>query len=229
MFEKEYADDMDMGALDLDDIEGPLDANSALKQLIEEQNEMLETGKISDEDKLKTLLLNGLDGEEKDSDDESNLVQLEIELDAGKHRERLYDCESILSTYSTLYNHPKMIRTATRSSKKINIDPVNGIVVPPNTGLTKKNLRELDGSDNMEKCSDVRSNYSRASRIKDLSERDPTETPEERKARKMAFKELKRERRLEKKANKTAFKLESDVQKRDLVRLKNGVNTMKLV
>ncbi|XP_015793991.1 protein LTV1 homolog [Tetranychus urticae] len=231
MFEKEYGNDMDLGALDLDDIEGSINPNKcqALKKLIQDEEDLKQVKLLSKDDKIKTLTLNGEENSDN-TDTENDLVQLEIELDAGKHGERLYDCESVLSTYSNLYNHPKLIRTERSAPKKLNIDPVSGVIVSPNTGLTKKNLRELDViNDSDGKKSGPRSSYSRISRISELSERDKNESPEERKARKAAFKEMKRERRIEKKANRTAFKMESDNQKRDMVHLRNNVNSMKLI
>merc|ERR1712173_323008 len=62
-----------------------------------------------------------------------------------------------------------------------------------------------------------------SSRISAISFRNKHETPEEKKARKVAVKELKKERRVEKKANTTAFKLEKRKQEKlEMCNLKNA-------
>lgn len=157
-----------------------------------------------------------------ESDEETQV--LEIEDKFSKDSEDRFDCETILSTYSNLYNHPKLIRT--ERSRKLRVDPVTGVVSQDSLGLTKKNLRLLDSLNDESMSCDRRSVNSRASRISVLSERHKNETPEERRERKAAFKEYKRERRTEKKANKLAFKIEGD---KHLKEIKNKLNGMKLV
>lgn len=60
-----------------------------------------------------------------------------------EHKEK-WDCESILSTYSTLYNHPRTITDPPRR-KKIAINPRTGIPVEHEAGgLTRKALAQHD-------------------------------------------------------------------------------------
>lgn len=76
------------------------------------------------------------------------MVVLEVEDETQKK----WDCESILSTYSNCYNHPKLIEEPKkrRSAAKISINPKTGL--PMNTlgsdsgKLTMKSLakHELD-------------------------------------------------------------------------------------
>merc|ERR1712137_1395770 len=131
--------------------------------------------------------------------------------------ERKWDCESILSTYSNIYNHPKLI---SEPSKKITVDPKTGI--PRNVlgkpGLTKKFLDQFNEATN-DRDGDTQSMISTLSTI---SIRPKDETPEQRKERKMLVKEYRKERRMEKKANSLAFKEEKLRQEKQ--NLNNRVN-----
>lgn len=149
---------------------------------------------------------------------------LEIKDQFSNSKEDRFDCETILSTYSNLYNHPKLIPI--ERQRKLKINPITGIVSNDSLGLTKKNLRLLNSLNNETVADDKRSIKSRASQISVLSERPKDESPEERKQRKAAFKQYKQERRSEKKANKLAFKIEGD---KHLKELKTRLNAVKLV
>merc|ERR1711976_596102 len=74
----------------------------------------------------------------EDDDEEADLVYMKVEEKGEK-----WDCESILSTYSTLYNHPKLISEP--KSNKIQLSSKTGI--PKGVlgrGLTSDALRQLD-------------------------------------------------------------------------------------
>lgn len=147
-----------------------------------------------------------------------------------------WDCESILSTYSNIYNRPKVI-----TENRIKVCGKTGI--PKNvlgkSGLTESALKKLNrmnneasslslrpkggsetdnDSDSLE-CDDTQTI---SSRISAISFRNKHETPEEKKARKEAVKALKRERRAEKKANTTAFRDEK--RKQEKIELCNQKN-----
>lgn len=108
-----------------------------------------------------------------------------------------WDCESIISTYSNIYNHPKLIT----EPKPIKLTKRLGI---PSDVLRKKNQTEKDAS-------------VETGNIKSASHyRSKDETKEEKKDRKAAVKEERRNRRVEKKANKLAFKDEQKIQERIL-------------
>ena len=68
-----------------------------------------------------------------------------------------------------------------------------------------------------------------ASRISVLSIRNRHETPEEKKARKQAIKEFKRERRVEKKANTLAFKEEKNRQEKISLNMAKNAQGVKLL
>lgn len=93
-------DDNDIGPLDCEEIEGYVDPNSdVLMQCVDafekdQRKEQLDkNGEVG-----KTLQ------DDESSSDEDDLVRLKIRDNKEK-----WDCESILSTYSNIYNHPKLI------------------------------------------------------------------------------------------------------------------------
>ena len=70
-----------------------------------------------------------------------------------------FDCQSILSTYSTLYNHPRLIKEQSSSRKKKDlIDPIQisgktGMpkdVLGRGPGLTEGALKRLDRQNNQD-------------------------------------------------------------------------------
>ena len=159
-----------------------------------------------------------------------------IEAEEVEHEDR-FDCESILTTYSTLYNHPKMISEP--SIKPIRINPKTGIpkdvLGKTGPGLTSAALKQLDReNDRFESlknnCQNDMETMTLASRVSELSFRNKHEAPEEKKARKQAVKEFRKERRVERKANQDAFKEEKSTQERNAMNLrKNYSQAQKLV
>ncbi|CAD5210607.1 unnamed protein product [Bursaphelenchus xylophilus] len=97
-----------------------------------------------------------------------------------------WDCESIVSTYSNVYNHPTLIQEEPKRKP---------------TDLTRKTIKVKD----VEMEDDTRSVRSAVSTS---TYRPKDETPEERRLRKQGIKEERRIRRAEKKANKNVFKEE---------------------
>jgi len=225
-------DDENVGGLELDEIEGVrTETSETMKHLLGEYN------KIKAEERQKppepsdsstTHLYESLN----DVKDKTEMDLLEI--DDG--RKEKWDCESILSTYSNIYNRPKVI-----TENRIKVCGKTGI--PKNvlgkSGLTESALKKLNrmnneasslslrpkggsetdnDSDSLE-CDDTQTI---SSRISAISFRNKHETPEEKKARKEAVKALKRERRAEKKANTTAFRDEK--RKQEKIELCNQKN-----
>ncbi|XP_065223601.1 protein LTV1 homolog [Planococcus citri] len=192
-FEQMYAgyDDMEIGALDCDDIEGELDMNSHLFQMAANEFEKeRKKEKLTTDDVHQYIM----DSDEEENPDQGYLHEI-------KEKEK-WDCESILSTYSNIYNHPKLIKE--EPSNKIRVNNKTGI--PMETGkLTKKALAQLDDSTVSKGPSSVLSTLSM------LSIRDKNESLEEKKKRKQELKEYRKIRRMERKANTQAFK---DEQKR---------------
>ncbi|KAI6241129.1 Protein LTV1-like protein [Aphelenchoides fujianensis] len=111
-----------------------------------------------------------------------------IEVAVRSKRAR-WDCESIVSTYSNLHNHPTVIREEPKRKT---------------AGLTKKDLRQLNEESTEMEVDVVSTRTGRSV----CTVRSRGETTEERRERKAAVKAERRERREERKANKTAFKEE---------------------
>lgn len=137
-FEKffENYDEPEIGALDCEEIEGHLEVGDALMEqcLVEfkRSDELDEYKREWDTERIKKL-----ENVEKESSDEE-LVEVVSE--------KRWDCESILSTYSNIYNHPKLIEEPRR--QRIRINAKTG--VPENvfhgegTQLTSKALAKFD-------------------------------------------------------------------------------------
>jgi len=221
-FEKfmDHYDDFDEGALDGEDIEGhEEDDGSRMDLLLKEaaQAKKEEYKKIQQEKEIFKRLAVVQEGAELD------LISLEI---AERDLDAKWDCESILSTYSNIYNHPKLI-SERKTYDKIELSSKTGI--PKNTlgrGLTAAALKQLDLENEDARDDDMRSV---ASRISQISIRYKHETKEEKSARKAAVKEFRRERRVEKKANTQAFKDEKVRQEKIFINNKNNMQGNKIL
>ena len=118
-------------------------------------------------------------------------------------KERDFDCETILTTRSTLYNHPRRI---VEQANKIRLNPKSGLPIDkkyekPDKGQIAEEDENADSEEEPEP--------------ENLGvKRSKGETPEEKKARKQAIKNEKKGRRQEKKATKTAFRDEENRQKK---------------
>jgi len=255
-FEEFYAgyDDINVGGLEADEIEGSRNLSASVNARSSQQDQ---------EDIGEHVMSQVLTQYEKDRDTERQQIENQdrlvadavaasmatevnpkssdkqiMEMFEDKPKDR-FDCQSILSTYSTLYNHPKLISEVSKKKKidPIRIDGKTGIPkdVLGRSGLTEGALKRLDrqnmadhqASDSSEGGCGSDGGQTLASRMTALSFRNRHETPEERKARKSGMKEIKRERRAEKKANTKAFK---DEQKRqEKVMQANKQNQIKIL
>nr|CAD7429403.1 unnamed protein product [Timema monikensis] len=215
-FEHMFAgyDDAEIGALDCEEIDGyiPIDSDQVLKCAEEFERERA-THKPDTDVTLKRLeqLLS--------SEDEEEMVRLELK------QEDRFDCESILSTYSNLYNHPQLIEEPV-IPRRIRISRKTGVPLDVwdsgNTSkLTAKALAKFDASNVVDPNSHDGAE-SVISMLSTLSIRLKDETPEQRRERKKALKEYRKERRLERKANTLAFKEEKKRQEK--IALNNKVN-----
>lgn len=211
-FEKLYEqyDDSEIGALDHEDIDGNLQQGSHMLDTILEEFE-----KQQEEKKLKDVV----DENERNNDDE---VEVDSDNDTGdlikmvveKPKEK-WDCESILSTYSNLYNHPKLIEEP-KKEKKINLTAKIGVPddVLNKPGFTRKQIEQ-----------EMRANL-RADRASTYRPKD--ETNEEKKSRKKAVKEERQQRREEKKSNKQAFNKEKIRQEKEKMNIVNNLQGVKI-
>ncbi|XP_012783061.2 protein LTV1 homolog [Ochotona princeps] len=213
-FEKFYEqyDDDEIGALDNAELEGSIQVDSSRLQEV-----LNDYYKEKAENCVKLTTLEPFEDQdltrnELDECEEEELVTVVLEEPKEK-----WDCESICSTYSNLYNHPQLIRYQPKP-KQIRLSSKTGIPldVLPVKGLTAKQVERMqmiNGSD-LPKVS--------------TQPRSKNESREDKRARKQAIKEERKERRVEKKANKLAFKLEKRRQEKELLNLKKNVEGLKL-
>ncbi|XP_013165510.1 PREDICTED: protein LTV1 homolog [Papilio xuthus] len=225
-FEKMFAeyDDTELGALDLEDIDGFLPhSHDMLLRAAEEFEESQRRYKLDKEKEIARL--QRLQEIEEESEEEMMTVEVEP-------KER-WDCETILSTYSNLYNHPKLIEEP-KKPKKIAINAKTGIpkdTLGKDNKLTLKTLAKFNAQQEHDNSSDD-DGHTQAetvlSTLSVLSIRPKDESPEEKKERKRLLKEYRKERRIEKKANKEAFKEEKKRQEKIMLNNKNNVQGNKI-
>ena len=113
-----------------------------------------------------------------------------------EQKELEWDCETILSTYSNIYNRPRVIGGARKIALSYKTGLPLGVLKPKKMVPAATPEEKEYGSETDEE----RANLGEA--------RPRNESKEDKKSRKAALKEEKRLRREEKKATKTAFKAE---------------------
>jgi protein LTV1 len=219
-FEKIYEqyDDSEVGSLDgeeeesvdSDDENGLIDLNS---------DRMLEMAdEFAAEQKQKRVTLDQLGKFTDDRRFEETEDQEPLERVYVSEEQDRFDCETIVSTYSNLYNHPTLIK----EEKKVRLDKKTGLPVDAlrgSGGLTKNKLNQLPDDEKIGTAS-VRSTV--------LSVRPKDETAEEKRLRKQTVKLERKERRCEKKANQMAFKDEEIRRKAVDLNLRQNLQGMKL-
>ncbi|KAL4705462.1 hypothetical protein ACJJTC_007034 [Scirpophaga incertulas] len=228
-FEKMFAeyDDTEVGALDLDDIEGFMpESHDRLLRAAEQFEEASHRQRL--ERDLEISRMRSLQ-EISEEDEDEDLVEVPVEP------KEKWDCETILSTYSNLYNHPKIIEEP-KKPKKIEISSKTGM---PKGALGKDNkltanalakLNALYNTTDSDGNEDAETNVeSVMSTLSVLSIRPKDEAPEEKKERKRLLKEYRKERRIEKKANKEAFKEEKKRQEKIMLNNKNNIQGNKIL
>jgi len=223
-FEKlfEQYDDLEMGALDCEDIQGNLEANSEMLLQyatdFQKEHKSIPYEKSYDITRLVKLQ------QEYESEPEE-MVELEVSDDEGPKK---WDCESILSTYSNIYNHPKLITEP--SKRKISINEKTGIPkhVLADGKLTAKSLAKLETPEKSTGPKSLCAN-SVISTLSVLSIRPKDESIEEKKERKKLLKEYRAERRIERKANQLAFKEEKLKQDLNNANKRNNLQGKKIL
>lgn len=215
-FEKFYEqfDDDEIGALDNAELEGYIEPDSKRLEEVIKDYFIQKEKECQKPDQLGPAELPSVkeEDEEEDGDGEVEIETMVIEPPTER-----WDCETIISTYSNLYNRPKLIQDPPKP-KEIRVSAKTGIPldVLPKRGLTTKQVER------MERIND--SDLPRAS----TQPRSREESAEERRARKQAIKTERKERRSEKKANKLAFKQEKQMQEKQMVHLRANVQGLKL-
>ncbi|XP_003737992.1 protein LTV1 homolog [Galendromus occidentalis] len=223
MFDKEY-NECDIGALDGEAIEGRLPlGSSTLSRLADRyQNEVrLNRKEVDDslggiQDDLRTRVLRSLDRTE--TTEELRCLDKDPDL-----AEQSWDCESILSTYSNILNRPTVIELG-RKTSAVQLSS-RGLPVE-NDGLSRKNLRQLDGGYPLKSEDYAKSVCSRASLVS--AKRPKDESSIDRKTRKNQVKDFRRERRAEKKQSKQAFREEESRQRIQEMNVRSGLQGLKL-
>ena len=235
LYENEYANDCDIGALDFDEIEGSIDPNNSelLSALAQEYQTQKNQKHFYEKDFDVKKFYDNYKRRQNEAKEKENLTEVEIIESSKKRDSDRWDCESILSMYSNLYNRPKLItESINKHPQRIQINQKTGIPIGvlDKPGITAKKLAKLDAM-NLESETgdkDTRSVRSSVSRLSELSVRNSNETPEQRRQRKLALKEYRRERRAEKKANKEAFKSENIRMGKEIINLQKSLNAVKL-
>lgn len=121
-FEKffENYDEPEIGALDCEEIEGHVEMSGDLLSqcMVELKRDVndLPYDRKWDEQRIKKIMENELSEEE----------MVDLDVTHEEDTDKKWDCESVLSTYSNAYNHPKVIPEQRRRSK-ININPKTGV------------------------------------------------------------------------------------------------------
>ncbi|CCM03778.1 uncharacterized protein FIBRA_05925 [Fibroporia radiculosa] len=168
-------------------------------------------------DKLDTMrkALGAVHLRDLGEDSEEEDILMPSDVDAKKDR---WDCETILTTYSNLENHPRLIRA--RQEKpvpKIRLDPKTGLpVIEGKSHPQAKSSDTASDSDMEDGCrayfgfyfvlSKANCRYA-ATRVTII--RSKNESKEDKKARKQAVKAERQSRRLDKKATKEQFSAEA--------------------
>ncbi|XP_015254309.1 PREDICTED: protein LTV1 homolog [Cyprinodon variegatus] len=207
----EQFDDDEIGALDNAELEGFIGPDSGrLEEVIRDYFKEKQKDSLRPED-LGPKELPVVKEEDEDEEEE------EMETVAIEAPQENWDCETIISTYSNLYNRPKIIEEPPKP-KPIRVSNRTGIPldVLPSKGLTAKQAERM-----------TRINDSDLPRVS-TQPRSREESKEEKKARKQAIKEERKERRVEKKANKTAFKEEKARQEKQMLNLRTNIQGLKL-
>ncbi|XP_020389901.2 protein LTV1 homolog isoform X1 [Rhincodon typus] len=211
-FEKLYEeyDDDEIGALDHHELEGPIQVDSARLDDVISDYHMQKAKDCQMPDDLGPRGNVLLKGDEEEENEEIEVLVLEEPTEQ-------WDCESILSTYSNLYNHPKLI-TDPPKLNPIKVSRKTGIPldVLPKRSLTAKQLERME----MINISDI----PRAS----TQSRPRNESKEDKKVRKQKIKGERKERRQEKKANRNAFKMEKARQEQVVLNLRQNLQGIKL-
>ena len=208
-------DEAEEGALEGEEIEGCVEETSKRMEDLLLENEKEKATRRQQLEREREIQKNSL---LERSDEEDEMEEIEV-----KEKGEKWDCESVVSTYSTLYNHPKLISEP--RLHKIQLSSKTGIPLGVlGRGLTAQALKQLDADDSDQE-DDL---MSLKSKISELSVRPQHETLEEKKARKANLKQFRRERRSEKKSNTQAFKSEKMKQEKILLNTKNNLQGVKI-
>ncbi|OQV13522.1 hypothetical protein BV898_12268 [Hypsibius exemplaris] len=223
-FEKmmDQYDDEEIGGLDLDDHEqGDGGESVVLNSILAEKD--------NSQAVFEAMMLQTPDPDpvalkfQYEDDNREKRVKVILELDNDK-----YDCQSVADTRTSKAFQPKTLDPP-QKPKRIILDPRTGI---PREVLSSRRGRhssesetdEDDDSSSGDAGSDI------LSLISSLSVARPkNESPEERKLRKQTLKGLRKERRIEKKSCRVAFREEKVRQEKEVANVQRRLKTIAMV
>ncbi|KAH7906472.1 Low temperature viability protein-domain-containing protein [Hygrophoropsis aurantiaca] len=160
---------------------------------------------------------------DEDTDDEKLFAAYHA---ADENKKDRWDCETILSTYSNLENHPRLIRVRdSRPVPKIKLDPRTGL--PSVDGDTSSNPKLLKDRRIMHDLAEEQEDAT-ATTPKQTITRSRDETKEDKKLRKHAVKAERQARRIDKKVMKEQFSTEMKLVAQGLSNKAKSSRTRKL-
>lgn len=201
-------DELEVGALDQDEIEGQRDDSAALLDAVlrqyeaQKDKERMHLPQLLQHQHVKRML-------DRDLDEKDKTTELEFD---EKPNAAQWDCESILSTYSTCYNHPTVIEDQRRVRRNNAANSAQHIELTKRVALLAGSLAPRGPT----RAQRERGGETAPARPFAAVPRAPGEDAQQRRARKQAVKDERRLRREEKKATKQVYKQEEHKQRRDI-------------
>ncbi|KAG8836077.1 hypothetical protein FRC17_010010 [Serendipita sp. 399] len=210
-----------------EDFEAVLDEFLAQEQVGNKLVQRLEGG--TPKERLNTLRRAFVSDDDKDDewirkeallnreDKETTSIPMPVDIDQEKER---WDCETILTTYSNLENHPRLLRlTQPKRTKKILLDSKTGLPSVAESEIPQEDREEEREGDSTGDDEDIPA--------KGTTTRPKNETTEEKRARKQALKKERQERRQQKKQSKDVFAQERKQQNKSLTgRQQTGIRKL---
>lgn len=182
------------------------DKATRLRQVFKDEAELNRENTLKiiqrQEDEIIMQMAKGLKAPEEDT----RKIVMELPKKRPEH-----DAETILTTYSTLYNHPNVI-----GSRKKKLDPAKALR-QQQAEMRAKHLQQSQQHKKMEEEAELEAELEDEDDddavVLDISERPKDETNEEKKMRRALIKQLQREKRQQKKELGVAYKTASLSQK----------------
>lgn len=163
--------------------------------------------------------------DDDDDDDELDDDRLFSGYNAAE-KEDTWDCETVLTTYSNLENHPRVIRArALKPVPKITLDPKTGL---PTVNSDRQAPESRKGRHRLQPVAEDEQDSREPSVAKQTISRPREESKEDKKIRKQAVKAERQVRRIEKKATQEQFSTEMKHQAQGLANKAQSSRTRKL-
>ncbi|CAG8609852.1 7708_t:CDS:10 [Paraglomus brasilianum] len=168
-----------------------------------------------------------IDGRRTNRKKKEEYVEIDLTTE-GKNKREAWDCQSILSTYSNLENHPTLIREDRH--QKIKIHPRTGMPIIEKMENVSNISKEEAKNGHTDSLSDSEDSVESAQpRVNMGIARSREEAIDEKKKRKESVKAERRARRAEKKSHKRAFAREHTKQTKMVLRRENNHEVMSFV